>query len=80
MSIPEILTEIGKIDCTQVCLTGGEPLHQKDTAALIDRLLQKHYTVCLETNGSYAIKDYVGKKLLIISLDIKCPSSESHKK
>jgi 7-carboxy-7-deazaguanine synthase len=80
MSIQEILTEIGKISCTHICLTGGEPLHQKDTPTLIDHLLEKHYSICLETNGSYTIKNYVGKKSLLISLDIKCPSSESHKK
>jgi len=80
ISIQEILTEIGKIQCTHVCLTGGEPLHQKDTPALIRQLLHNHYTICLETNGSYDIQDYVGKKLVLISLDIKCPSSESHTK
>jgi 7-carboxy-7-deazaguanine synthase len=78
MSIQEILDEIEKFPCTSVCLTGGEPLLQKDTPKLIDRLLQKKYQVCLETNGSINIKKYVGKKSLLISLDIKCPSSGSH--
>ena len=78
MSIQEILDEIKKFACTYICLTGGEPLLQKDTTKLIESLLQKNYKICLETNGSISIKKLVGKKSLIISLDIKCPSSGSH--
>jgi 7-carboxy-7-deazaguanine synthase len=79
MSIQEILDEIKKFTCNYVCLTGGEPLLQKDIIKLIESLLQKNYNVCLETNGSISIKKLVGKKSLMISLDIKCPSSGFHK-
>ena len=78
MSIQEILDEIKKFACTYVCLTGGEPLLQKDAPKLIECLLQKKYKICLETNGSINIKKFKGKKSLMISLDIKCPSSGSH--
>jgi 7-carboxy-7-deazaguanine synthase len=78
MSIQAILDEIKKFTCTYVCLTGGEPLLQKDTPKLIERLIKKNYKICLETNGSISIKKFVGKKFLMISLDIKCPSSGSH--
>jgi 7-carboxy-7-deazaguanine synthase len=78
MSIQAILDDIKKFDCTYICLTGGEPLLQKDAVKLIENLLQKNYKICLETNGSISIKKLVGKKSLMISLDIKCPSSGSH--
>jgi 7-carboxy-7-deazaguanine synthase len=78
MNIQEILDEIKKFACSYICLTGGEPLLQKDTIKLIENLLQKNYKICLETNGSFSIKKLVGKKSLMISLDIKCPSSGSH--
>jgi 7-carboxy-7-deazaguanine synthase len=78
MKIQEILDEVNKFPCAHICITGGEPLFQKDTPKLIEFLLKKNYTVCLETNGSYSIKKLVGKKSLIISLDVKCPSSGSH--
>ncbi|MBN2600190.1 MAG: radical SAM protein [Candidatus Thermoplasmatota archaeon] len=78
MTIREILDELKKYPCTQVCVTGGEPLVQKETPRLIDSLLKKNYTVCLETNGSCSIKRLAGKQSLILSLDIKCPSSGSH--
>ena len=78
MSIPTILDAIKKFTCTNICITGGEPLLQKDTVKLIETLLQKNYKLCLETNGSISIKKLVGKRSLVISLDIKCPSSGSH--
>lgn len=78
MSIQEILTEIETYPSSQICLTGGEPLLQKDTPLLIDILLKKKYTVCLETNGSRDVTRYAGKKKVLLSLDIKCPSSGFH--
>jgi 7-carboxy-7-deazaguanine synthase len=78
MTIQEILDEMKKYPCTHVCVTGGEPLMQKETPRLIDSLLKKNYSVCLETNGSRSIKKLAGKQSLILSLDIKCPSSGSH--
>jgi 7-carboxy-7-deazaguanine synthase len=80
MTTSEILDEIKKFPCSYVCLTGGEPLLQKDAPLLIDTLLSKGYTVCLETNGSKDITRYAGKKKVLLSLDIKCPSSGSHGK
>ncbi len=74
-SISEILSEIKKFPCTSLCITGGEPLLQKDLLKLINVLLQKKYTICLETNGSIPIKKFAGKKTVMISLDVKCPSS-----
>jgi 7-carboxy-7-deazaguanine synthase len=78
MSIQEVLNEIEKYPCKQLCITGGEPLLQKDIPELLERLIQKKFTICLETNGSINIKKYVGKPSVMISLDIKCPSSGMH--
>ncbi len=80
MNIKEILKQISKYNCKKVCITGGEPLLQNETEDLIDVLLKKNYKICLETNGSINIKKLSDKKSLIISLDIKCPSSNMHDK
>ena len=80
MSISDILNEIQKYPCKKICITGGEPLLQKETYELVDILLKKDYMICLETNGSQSIKELAGQKSLIISMDIKCPSSEMDKK
>jgi len=78
MNVQEILDSIKRYPCSFVCITGGEPLLQKDLPQLINGLLRRKYMVCIETNGSRDIRKYGGKKSLMISLDIKCPSSGSH--
>ena len=80
ISINEILNKIKKYNCHYVCLTGGEPLLQEEILDLINSLLKKKYYVVVETNGSISIKNLIKYKPLVISLDIKCPSSNMHKK
>jgi len=80
MDIKEIMGDISKYQCRYVCVTGGEPLLQKETYDLIESLLKADYEVCLETNGSINIEKLVDKESLMISLDIKCPSSGMHEK
>ena len=77
MSLEQILKQIHKYPCRYVCLTGGEPLLQDEILKLIELLLKRDYKICLETNGSINIKD-LSKKSILISLDIKCPSSHMH--
>ena len=80
MSIDKILSQISKYPCKYICITGGEPLLQNETLELIDVLLRRNYKICLETNGSKNIEKLSNKESLIISLDIKCPSSNMHEK
>ena len=80
ISVEEIVNEIQKFPCKYVCITGGEPLLQDEIMDLIENLLMRGYRICLETNGSVNIEKIVGKESLIVSLDIKCPSSKMHEK
>jgi 7-carboxy-7-deazaguanine synthase len=80
MNIETILDNISKYSCKYICITGGEPLLQMDSMDLINALLKRKYYICLETNGSLDIKGISNKKSLIISLDIKCPSSKMSSK
>lgn len=73
MSIPEIMEKVG--DCRTVCVTGGEPMLQKDILELLDALISKGKKVVLETNGSIDLKDVPKDPLMMISMDVKCPSS-----
>ena len=77
MSVDEIMELVR--DEKDVCLTGGEPMLQKDTPELLRRLSETGKTVVLETNGSISIKDVVYDNV-IISMDIKCPYSGMHEK
>jgi len=82
-SVDSLETRISTYKVKRVCLTGGEPLTQKDTPELVQRLLKSGYEVSVETNGSLPVGsivalDKTGK--LRVSLDIKCPSSKMHRK
>ena len=80
IDIDEILSKIKKYSCKYVCITGGEPLEQEETLKLITTLLDKNYKICLETNGSKNIESVVDFEDVLISLDIKCPSSNMQEK
>jgi 7-carboxy-7-deazaguanine synthase len=56
-----------------VLVTGGEPLLQAETPALLAELLNAGFTVCLETNGSVPL-GLVDSRVQRI-MDIKCPGS-----
>ncbi|MCK5023933.1 MAG: radical SAM protein [Candidatus Aenigmarchaeota archaeon] len=78
--IEEILSKLKEFPASNICLTGGEPLLQEDTIPLLQRLSEKGYNVCLETNGSKPIEDLPCLDSLMVSLDIKCPSSDMQDK
>lgn len=80
MSIKDIVKKIKEYPCKKVCITGGEPLLQEGLDELTDNLLKENYEICLETNGSQSLNNLEKNKNLIISLDIKCPSSKMDKK
>ena len=71
--IPEIVQQIASFDCRLVEITGGEPLLQQQTPALIRTLLDRSFTVLLETNGSRDI-GVVDERCIRI-VDVKGPSS-----
>ena len=72
-TVDEIVSFIG--GCRDVCLTGGEPLLRDEMKELIRRLLSEGHRVSVETNGSVSIADLPDHPDLLVSMDIKCPSS-----
>jgi len=75
MSVDELLEAILKYSCKRACLTGGEPLLQKDSFELVKILREQDFFVLIETNGSCDISDFCEDAGVVVSLDIKCPSS-----
>ncbi len=51
MSLDEIVAEVRRHPTRFVCLTGGEPLLQKELPGLAARLLAEGYDVSVETHG-----------------------------
>jgi 7-carboxy-7-deazaguanine synthase len=79
-SITEILKNISRYKCQNVCVTGGEPLIQQNIYCLLQNLSKQNYHICLETNGSKSIRSYQDINNLMISMDVKCPTSTMHEK
>ena len=75
MTIEAIMSKVSRFRCRHVCLTGGEPLAQRDTLKLIQRILGDGYHLVLETNGAMPLDELPCVENLTISMDIKCPSS-----
>lgn len=73
MSLDAIMERIG--DVKHVCVTGGEPMLQPEMPELLRRLVFAGKQVVLETNGSVDLSDVPSDPLMLISMDIKCPSS-----
>jgi 7-carboxy-7-deazaguanine synthase len=76
MSVGQVVEQVGRFGCDLVEVTGGEPLVQAGTPALVAALLEQGYRVLLETNGSLDI-DRVDRRCSRI-MDVKCPSSGEH--
>ncbi len=73
IAIDGILEDVGRYRTRHVCVTGGEPLAQKNCAVLLKRLCDAGYEVSLETSGALdvAAVDPRVRKVL----DLKCPGS-----
>lgn len=72
-SIDDILDTVRSYGCQLVEVTGGEPLAQPDSSALLCRLCHEGFTVLLETSG--AVDTAIVDPSVRIILDVKCPGS-----
>ena len=74
-SIESVLAEVGKYPARQVCVTGGEPLSQKDCLPLLTALCDAGYDVSLETSGAIDVADVDARVARI--MDLKAPDRKS---
>lgn len=72
-TVAEIVAAVRTFQCQLVEVTGGEPLLQKNTPALVDQLLKEGFFVLVETNGSQDIRALSPECIRIV--DFKCPGS-----
>lgn len=73
MTLAAIMAEVAKHRAHHVCVTGGEPLAQKNCLVLLRMLCDAGYDVSLETSGAL---DVSGVDVRVAKvLDIKTPSS-----
>src|SRR6185312_14221715 len=73
----EILAEVARYPARFVCLTGGEPTLQKELPLLAQELLDRGYSVSLETHGQRPLQAIPRGVRKIV--DLKTPGSrEEH--
>jgi 7-carboxy-7-deazaguanine synthase len=70
----DVIQAVEFLACGRVCITGGEPLIQRDAvAALVERLHGAGYKIEIETNGTIDFSPL--QPHAAICMDVKCPSS-----
>ncbi len=78
-TLDEILAEVCSLsgegdNCVPLVeITGGEPLLQRETPALAEKLLADRYTVLIETSGERFVGALPREVIKIV--DVKCPDS-----
>ncbi len=73
MTVADVVKKVDSCGISLVEITGGEPLLQKEVYPLMQALLEKKFTVMLETGGSLSL-DEVPESVIKI-MDLKCPAS-----
>jgi 7-carboxy-7-deazaguanine synthase len=74
LDLETILDDVAGYALHYVCVTGGEPLAQPDTPALLSALCDAGYSVSLETSGALDISVVDPRVSRIV--DLKAPGSE----
>jgi 7-carboxy-7-deazaguanine synthase len=73
LALADILQRVAAFDCKTICVTGGEPLAQKNCLPLLAALCDAGYSVSLETSGALDIGDVDPRVARIV--DLKAPGS-----
>jgi len=73
LSLDEILDRVDEIGTPLVEVTGGEPLIHRNAFVLVTRLLDRGYTVLVETSGAVDVGPLNARAHKI--MDLKCPGS-----
>lgn len=73
MSVDAVLQVVADFRVRHICVTGGEPLAQKESISLLNRLCDAGYEVSLETSGALDISRVDTRVSRV--MDIKTPVS-----
>jgi 7-carboxy-7-deazaguanine synthase len=73
LSFDQILEKVKEFPTRHVCVTGGEPLAQKNCVGLLERLCDAGYDVSLETGGAHDVSAVDSRVCRVV--DVKTPAS-----
>jgi 7-carboxy-7-deazaguanine synthase len=68
-----VVTRVRELGASHVCVTGGEPLAQKNCLELLRRLVDEGYRVSLETSGAMPLEGVDSRVVRVV--DVKTPAS-----
>jgi 7-carboxy-7-deazaguanine synthase len=71
--IEAILARVAELGARYVCVTGGEPLAQKNCLLLLRELCEAGYRVSLETSGAMSLEEIDARVVRVV--DVKTPGS-----
>lgn len=78
MSLSDIVARVSEQPTRFVTVTGGEPLAQKNCSWLLEELIDRGFTVSLETSGAMDLASVDSRVVKV--MDLKTPSSgEQHR-
>jgi 7-carboxy-7-deazaguanine synthase len=73
MTLDAILVQVRSLEVRHVCVTGGEPLAQRECTTLLRMLCDAGYHVSLETSGALPLADVDSRVAKVV--DVKTPAS-----
>lgn len=73
LTIDEILAKVASFNPRYICVTGGEPLAQRECLTLLGALCDAGYSVSLETSGALPVDDVDPRVIKV--MDLKTPGS-----
>lgn len=77
-TLDAILARVAELDARHVCVTGGEPLAQRNCLPLLARLCDAGHEVSLETSGALPVAGVDPRVRRVV--DVKTPASgEAHR-
>jgi 7-carboxy-7-deazaguanine synthase len=71
--VDAVLARVRELGSSHVCVTGGEPLAQKNCLELLRRLVDEGYRVSLETSGAMPLEGVDARVVRVV--DVKTPAS-----
>ena len=72
-TLPEILARVTELGAQHVCVTGGEPLAQRQCLTLLSQLCDAGFEVSLETSGALPVTEVDRRVRRVV--DVKTPAS-----
>jgi len=72
-TLEEIVSRVTAFGLTRACVTGGEPLLQEETPALVTALLDLGQEVLVETNGTVALASLDPRAVKIMDVSARPP-------